>query len=292
MIISSINIRGLGGAVKRNSIKELLRKEKVQFLAVQETKMESLSDEFCYGLWGGEDCQWVYLPSVGNSGGLLSIWCKSSASLIFSFVGETFIGVCLEWGASKLRCFIVNVYSKCDISGKRSLWESLVMSKRGFGRGAWCVLGDFNAVLHQHERKGLNQTGIGTPSTEMTEFGEFVADMDLIDLPVLGRRFTWFHPNGIAMSKIDRIFVSEDWLATWANPSLWVLPRSVSDHCPLVVRNNCVDWGPRPFRFNNHWLLHKDFKKVVEEFWRGSDLTGWMAYILKEKLKGLKMHIK
>jgi hypothetical protein len=53
-----------------------------------------------------------------------------------------------------------------------------------------------------------------------------------------------------------------------------------------------VDWGPRPFRFNNHWLLHKDFKAVVEVFWRGCSVTGWMAYVLKENLKGLKMCIK
>jgi hypothetical protein len=79
MIISSINIRGLGGAVKRNTIKELIRKEKIQFLAVQETKMETISDSFCYGLWGGEDCQWVFLPSIGNSGGLLSIWCNKES---------------------------------------------------------------------------------------------------------------------------------------------------------------------------------------------------------------------
>jgi hypothetical protein len=34
MIISSINIRGLGGRVKRSMIKELVLKEKVDFLAI------------------------------------------------------------------------------------------------------------------------------------------------------------------------------------------------------------------------------------------------------------------
>jgi hypothetical protein len=48
-----------------------------------------------------------------------------------------------------------------------------------------------------------------------------------------------------------------------------------------------VDWGPRPFRFNNH-LLHGDFKNLVEVSWRSNSLSGWMGFILKEKLKGLK----
>jgi hypothetical protein len=114
-----------------------------------------------------------------------------------------YIGVCLEWGATSQRYFIVNVYSKCDLSGKRSLWESLVMSRNELGRGAWCVLGDFNAVLHRNERKGVNVVAGSSSLAEMTEFGEFVADMDLVDLPVLGRRFTWFHPNGVTMSRLD-----------------------------------------------------------------------------------------
>jgi hypothetical protein len=116
--------------------------------------------------------------------------------------------------------------------------------------------------------------------------------MELVDLPVLGRKFTWFHPNGRSMSRIDRALVSEDWITSWGNPSLWVLPRSVSDQCPLVLRYNNVDWGPCPFRFNNHWLLHKDFKRLVEESWRSLTPTGWMSFVLKEKIKGLKVLIK
>jgi hypothetical protein len=128
--------------------------------------------------------------------------------------------------------------------------------------------------------------------SEVAEFGEFVSDMELVDLPVLGRKFTWFHPNGVTMSRIDRVLVNDDWLSLWSNPSLWILPRSVSDHCARIIRYVGFDWGPKPFRFNNHWLLNKDFHGVVEEFWRNCHLTGWIACILKEKLKGLKTHLR
>jgi endonuclease/exonuclease/phosphatase family metal-dependent hydrolase len=70
-------------------------------------------------------------------------------------------------------------------------------------------------------------------------------------MPLLGRRFTWIHPNGVAMSSLDRILLSEGWMTKWRNPKVWVLTRDVSDHCPLVVRYNSLDWGPKPFRFNN-----------------------------------------
>jgi hypothetical protein len=52
MIIASINIRGLGGVVNRKYLKELVRKERLDFLAIQETKLEALSDNLCYNLWG------------------------------------------------------------------------------------------------------------------------------------------------------------------------------------------------------------------------------------------------
>jgi hypothetical protein len=40
------------------------------------------------------------------------------------------------------------------MGGKRRLWNSLIMSKGGFGDGNWCVIGDFNAVLEREERRG------------------------------------------------------------------------------------------------------------------------------------------
>jgi hypothetical protein len=39
-------------------------------------------------------------------------------------------------------------------------------------------------------------------------------------------------------------------------------------------------------------LDHKNFKKVVENCWRTNPVTGWMAFVLKEKLKTLKFCLK
>jgi exonuclease III len=47
MIVLSFNIRGLGGRVKRRRIRELVREHKVDFLAIQETKLEVISDSLC-----------------------------------------------------------------------------------------------------------------------------------------------------------------------------------------------------------------------------------------------------
>ncbi|MCI23116.1 transposon TX1 putative protein, partial [Trifolium medium] len=129
-------------------------------------------------------------------------------------------------------------------------------------------------------------------NVEMRDFGGFIDESELDDLPLLGRRFTWYHANGVAMSRIDRILVSTEWLELWGACSVWVCPRDVSDHCPLVLKNANNDWGPKPFRFNNNWLEHKNFKTVVEECWRDLEVSGWMDFVLKEKLRGLKFRLK
>ncbi|MCI22282.1 transposon TX1 putative protein, partial [Trifolium medium] len=156
--------------------------------------------------------------------------------------------------------------------------------------GNWCVVGDFNAVVSSEERRGVAIEM--ARNGEMRAFGGFIEEMNLIDLPCLGRRFTWYHANGRSMSRLDRVLVSTEWLDSWGMCSLWVLPRDVSDHCPLVLKYGDNDWGPKPFRFNNHWLEHKDFKEVVKEAWRENEVRGWMGFVLKEKLKGLKLKLK
>jgi exonuclease III len=95
MIVTTFNVRGLGGRVKKNKIRDLSRSNKV---AVQETKLQEITPALCYSLWGGEHCDWAFRPSEGNSGGILSLWRKSSDNFLFSFQEEGYVGVCLEWG--------------------------------------------------------------------------------------------------------------------------------------------------------------------------------------------------
>jgi len=131
---------------------------------------------------------------------------------------------------------VVNVYSKCDLAAKRRLWETLVEERATRGGGAWCVLGDFNVVCRRDEMRGANEEATSGQLLEMYLFNNFIGEMDLQDLNVLGRRFTWYHPNGRSMSRIDRVLISEDWSQMWGDNSLWVLSRDVSDHCPLVLK--------------------------------------------------------
>lgn len=53
-----------------------------------------------------------------------------------------------------------------------------------------------------------------------------------------------------------------------------------------------ITGGPKPFKFINGWLEHKDGKAFMEEKWRECKAEGWMAHIVKDKLKYLKEQLK
>ncbi|KAF1864498.1 hypothetical protein Lal_00021921 [Lupinus albus] len=74
MKLATLNIRGLGRSVKKRVLRSMVRKEKLDFLSIHETKLESIDYNLCSKLWDGSDFDWAFQPSIGRSGGLLSIW--------------------------------------------------------------------------------------------------------------------------------------------------------------------------------------------------------------------------
>lgn len=59
--------------------------------------------------------------------------------------------------------------------------------------------------------------GRNNRNEEIQIFGEFISEVGLIDLPLIGRKFTWYKLDGSAMSRLDRFLISESWLNSWGN---------------------------------------------------------------------------
>ncbi|GKV24110.1 hypothetical protein SLEP1_g33762 [Rubroshorea leprosula] len=248
--------------------------------------MEVVDKKLCRRVWGTEDFEWIAKPSVGLSGGLLCVWNNKTFKMNEVIEGDHFIGVSGTWGEEGVPVYIVNIYSPCDLSGKRALWKELqdLISNK---KGNWCLGGDFNAVQSTGERGGCKGM-----SREMKEFDSFINESGLVDLPLVGRKFTWYNSNGQHMSKIDRFLVSEDWLLRWPDVKQWGLKRSVSDHCPVLLKNERMDWGPKPFKFFDAWLQDPGCKELIRKTRISSAVEGWYGFRLKEKLKSTKKALK
>lgn len=88
------------------------------------------------------------------------------------------------------------------------------------------------------------------------------------------------------MSRIDRFLLSENWCQQWG------IARTISYHCPLILKEGEDDWGPRPFRVLDCWFDHPDFVNFVKEKWSSKIVNGKACFVLKEKLKSLKSDLK
>ncbi|MCH98898.1 hypothetical protein A2U01_0019907, partial [Trifolium medium] len=236
MIVCSWNVRGLREGLKRRRITNLIKNENVEILALQETKLESVDNNFCPRLWGGDNVGWCCGSSVGRSGGLLTMWDKNKGDFILSFQGQGYMGVLLEWGREKKKYVILNVYAPCGLNGKKRLWVDILVAKQSVAAEFWCVLGDFNSIRGPEERqRGSGSMFYPGVSEDSMWFNIFLQRLGLSDLPLFGRKFTWVQPNGGCMSRLDRIMVSFNWLEEWGDTNLWALSRDVSDHCPIIL---------------------------------------------------------
>lgn len=97
----------------------------------------------------------------------------------------------------------------------------------------------------------------------MEELCEFIEDMGLIDLPLTGRKYTWHRANGGCMSRLDRFLISDEWIVKWGEHTQWGLPRSVSDHCPILLKTNSINLGAKAFLFDELQAANARFRQII-----------------------------
>ncbi len=126
-------------------------------------------------------------------------------------------------------------------------------------------------------------------TTAVSNFFEFIDSNGLMDIPMGGGRHTW--SNSQSRFKIDRfLFTSsvEDHFNSLVQR--WLL-RLCSDHFPIQLDCGHVQWGRRPFRFENMWLKSEGFLDRVK-VWCSYSFRGSPSFVVASKLKALKMDLK
>jgi len=68
--------------------------------------------------------------------------------------------------------------------------------------------------------------------------------------------------------------------------------RGLSDHCPLVLAVDIQNWGPKPVRMLKCWADFPGYDSFVQDTWSSLQISGWGSFVLKEKLKLLKLALK
>jgi hypothetical protein len=195
-------------------VQKLVSEKQPFVLCIQESKLRIVEDVLIKSLWGETACGYSYQPSVGASGGLVTVW-DTSCVTVWSTMSYSHVLVIKGLIVRTAEEFvIINVYAPCDLVAKQALWESLSPVVANNNDVCLCVCGDCNSVRNPDEKRGR---GTVFRQFDANLFNKFIEDNFLIDLPICGRLFTWYRGDGVSMSRLDRFLLSPKWCEVWPN---------------------------------------------------------------------------
>ncbi|RVW94236.1 LINE-1 retrotransposable element ORF2 protein [Vitis vinifera] len=286
MKIISWNVRGLGSRNKRRMVKDFLRSENPDVVMIQETKKENCDRRFVGSVWTVRNKDWVALPASGASGGILIIWDSKNLSREEVVIGSFSVSVKFSLdGCGPL--WISAVYGPNSPSLRKDFWVEL-FDIYGLTYPLWCVGGDFNVIRRSSEKMGGSSL---TPS--MRDFDSFIRECELLDPPLRNASFTWSNMQESPVCKrLDRFLYSNEWGLLFPQGLQEALIRRTSDHWPIVMDTNPFMWGPTPFRFENMWLQHTNFKENFRDWWSGFQGNGWEGHKFMRRLQYVKAKLK
>ena len=182
------------------------------------------------------------MPSEGASGGLISVWNDDILKMEDVLKNQRVLAIkfsCVRGGFTWIGA---NVYGPNDDSKREDFWASISDMLFQWPE-PWCIGGDFNVVRFSYEKKG------GRRITQcMENFSEFINRNELIDKPMVGRKYTWSNnQERAAMSRLDRFLVSKEWDEYFKDAIQSALNRYVSDQSPIKFGLNIVGFFIRIF---------------------------------------------
>jgi len=278
MNIATWNVRGFGNDQKKSMVKRLIRSEQLHLIGLTETKVQEISTWDLKRCWGNCNADWEQVTARQNSGGILIMWNQQHFIKLNSFAMQRWLCVVGEIIESKTKCAFCVVYAPNSQHERLVVWDQLRRIKAQF-QLPWIIMGDFNEVLHIHERRGATELTQG-----IRDFQSMVFDLQLIDMDI-GQSFTWIRRN--AASRIDHILVDQAWMAYFPLSKAYCKGRSYSDHFPLLLSTAQGKWGPSPFRTLDCWLEEPSFMSTFKREW--VHLSGLP---LEKKLKMIKKPLK
>ncbi|GAU47702.1 hypothetical protein TSUD_190310 [Trifolium subterraneum] len=168
----------------------------------------------------------------GISGGLAVFWKDSSKCRVLNYT-RNFNNILVEdeqWGEWRLTCY----YGYPERSRRRAAWD-LLRALGNMSSIPWCIIGDFNDLLSQADKKGIHPH----PNGLCMGFRQAVSDCDLTDIPIEGHQFTWIKSRGtphVIEERLDRAMASTSWLQLFPQVRLTNLLASHSDHSPILLQ--------------------------------------------------------
>ncbi|XP_062093758.1 uncharacterized protein LOC133799775 [Humulus lupulus] len=246
------NVRGMNKKEMQKAILDVCKENKVGFGALFETKVKH---EKIQEVFENNFHNWEYFSSSITSDRILVIWQAKFAK----------VKILLE-DPQLVHCKI-KVWSTGGFLCHGGLWN---FQDRNGGR----------QILAKDTTDAQNWMAFG-------QVDEFKCS---------GAHFTWSNKHDVGdriFSKLDRVFTNDYWLDTFPKSEACFKWDYVSDHSYCVIKSQELNKvGFKPFRYCNHWLLHRSYKESVLNSWSSTSGSGGGLNKILQKLLRVKHVLK
>ena len=246
--------------------------------------MELINRGVISSLWGGQYLDWLYLGSVGVSGGILLMWDNRVVDKVEEAVGRFSVSCKFKNVVDHFVCAFTHFYGPTSDRDRSFLWEELA-GLRSWWDVPWCVEGDFNVVQFPFERSGSANF-----TSAMHRFSAFISKQSLIDPPLVVGSFTWSNSREVASrSRLDRLLLLADWEEKFPSVCQRSLSRLLLNHFPILLEGGNLHGGKKLFRFENMWLKGEGFLEMVSSWWESYHFQGTPSFVLANKFEDVEI---
>ncbi|GAU34899.1 hypothetical protein TSUD_144300 [Trifolium subterraneum] len=272
MKILSWNCRGLSTPSAIPNLRNIAQGHQPDILFLSETLSKAQTMERVRVSLKFNSC--LSVDVEGRSGGLSVMWRDTIKCRVMNY-SRNFINLVVEdkeEGEWQLTCY----YGYPERGRRSQAWE-LLRELRDMSDLPWCIIGDFNDLLSQEDKRGNHPH----PNWLCNGFKTAVGDCDFTDIHLEGYPYTWIKSRGssnVIEERLDRAMANSMWLMKYPDVRLLNLLASHSDHSPILLQSSPMvrNGTTYTFRFENMWLKEEDVEEVVVDGWgreRGVDIT-------------------
>ncbi|XP_062088814.1 uncharacterized protein LOC133795381 [Humulus lupulus] len=273
----SWNCRGLGNPQAQQFLEDICVQKKPKFLFLCETLCKKDVVDRVKTRLGFESCFSVDIQ--GRKGGLALLWRVSDEAHLLSY-SHNHIDIEVRIpGMVKWR--LTDFHGEPNRSLRERTWN-LIRTLFSDSNLPWCIIGDFNNIASQEEKRG----GRPYPSSLISGFQAVINGCQLHDQELRGYPYTWERSMGTNRSveiRLDKALTSQSWLDEFQEVILTNLAFSSSDHSPIFLEPepNCRGVVVNHFRYENVWSREPLCAQIVMNCW---DLHNQLSIVEKIKI--------
>jgi exonuclease III len=192
------NVRGLNDKSRQDVVKTVVASLSPSLVCLQETKLSNISSFDLLSVLGPGYSNYVFNLADGTRGGILIAWKDGVLVSSDSLVKDFSVSVLLQDSVGN-HWWFSGVYGTHQ-DGLKSFFIDELREVRSACQGPWIVAGDFNQIFRVEDKNNPNIN-----RSMLRRFRRLMNDLELKEIPLLGRRFTWSNERG----GIPRYYVSK-----------------------------------------------------------------------------------